>query len=162
MPPGASDIGGKYCRPFHRRCEQGRSALGPKHLPDRFFTDQDCVDQGCALAGVSGDPILVGSGPLSDGSANAAHLSNAAPSAAAGLFLALSSTPVPFKGGTLKPFPFFSPIFLTTNASGTINIPFAMPSGVPTGTEIWVQWGIQDGAAISGVALSNAILGLTP
>ena len=120
------------------------------------------TDQGCALAGVSGDPILVGSGPLSDGSANAAHLSNAAPSATAGLFLALAGSAVPFKGGTLKPFPFFSPIFLTTSTSGTINIPFVMPSGLPAGTELWVQWGIQDAAAIAGVALSNAIQGVTP
>ena len=120
------------------------------------------TDQGCALDGVAGDPLLFGSGPLSDGSANAADLINAAPSAAAGLFLGLSSTPVPFKGGTLKPFPFFSPIFLTTSATGTISIPFVMPSGVPAGTELWVQWGIQDAAAIAGVALSNAIQGVTP
>jgi len=120
------------------------------------------TDQGCALAGVSGDPLLVGSGPLSGGSANAAELSNAAPSATAGLFIALSSTPVPFKGGTLKPFPFLPPIFLNTSGSGTLSIPFVMPSGIPAGTELWVQWAIQDAAAISGVALSNAILGVTP
>ena len=60
---------------------------------------------GSALAGVTGDPLLVGTGTLADGSSNSAKLSNAAPSATAGLFLALSSTPVPFKGGTLLPSP---------------------------------------------------------
>ena len=119
-------------------------------------------DQGSALAGVAGTPLATGTGTLASGSANQVDLSGAAPLATAGLFVALSSTPVPFKGGTLKPFPFLPPVFLTTSPSGTIGIPFAMPPGVPAGTELWVQWGIQDGAAASGVALSNAIMGLTP
>jgi hypothetical protein len=118
--------------------------------------------QGCALAGVSGDPLLVGSGTLADGSSNAADLSNAAPSATAGLFLALGSTPVPFKGGTLKPVPFFDPVILNTSASGEIPLPFVMPPAIPAGTEIWVQWAIQDAVAVQGVSLSNAIVGLTP
>ena len=119
-------------------------------------------DQGCALAGVSGDPLLVGSGPLSGGSSNAAALSNAAPSATAGLLIGLSSTPVPFKGGFIKPFPFFDPVILNTSAGGAITIPFVMPAGIPAGVEIWVQWAIQDAAAVHGVALSNAIKGVTP
>jgi len=119
-------------------------------------------DQGCALPGVFGDPLLVGTGPLSAGSLNSADLSNCAPLATAGLFLALASTPIPFKGGTIKPFPFFEPIFLPTSPLGEISIPFVMPAGIPPGTELWVQWGIQDGAAVAGVALSNAILGVTP
>jgi endonuclease/exonuclease/phosphatase family metal-dependent hydrolase len=119
-------------------------------------------DQGCALAGVSGDPALVGSGPLSGGSDNAADLSNAAPSATAGLFLALAGSAVPFKGGTLKPFPFFDPVILNTSPAGEIPVPFVMPLGLPAGTELWVQWAIQDAAAVKGVALSNAILGVTP
>ena len=124
--------------------------------------DDAWANLGSGLAGTSGVPSLVGTGSLAEGSSNAADLNNAAPSALAGLFLALSSTPVPFKGGTLLPFPFLPPVFLTTSASGTINIPFVMPSGVPAGTELWVQWGIQDGAAVAGVALSNALKGVTP
>jgi hypothetical protein len=119
-------------------------------------------DQGSALAGVAGTPLTTGTGTLAAGSANQVDLSGAAPLATAGLFVALSSTPVPFKGGTLKPFPFLPPLFLTTSASGTIEIPFHMPLGVPAGTDLWVQWAIQDGAAVAGVALSNAIQGVTP
>jgi len=119
-------------------------------------------DQGSALAGVAGTPLATGTGTLAGGSANQVDLSGAAPLATAGLFVALSSTPVPFKGGTLKPFPFLPPVILTTSASGTISIPFVMPSGVPAGTDLWVQWAIQDGAALAGVALSNAIQGVTP
>lgn len=120
------------------------------------------LDQGCALTGVSGDPALVGTGTLVPTSANGVDLSNAAANALAGLFVALSSAPVPFKGGTLKPFPHLPPAFLTTSASGEISVPFVMPVGVPAGTELWVQWAIQDGAASHGVALSNALLGVTP
>jgi hypothetical protein len=93
---------------------------------------------------------------------NSVRLTNAAFSATAGLFFGLSSTPVAFKGGTLKPFPFFSPVILTTDFNGDIYVPFAMPAGIPAGTQLWVQYAIQDAAAINGVSLSNAILGLTP
>ena len=121
------------------------------------FSDEDC-----ALAGVAGEPRLFGLGNLAAGSNNAIELDHAAPSATAGLFLALASTPVPFKGGTLKPVPFFDPTLLTTSGTGTVSIPFVMPAGVPPGTELWVQWAIQDAAAIKGVSLSNAIVGITP
>lgn len=119
-------------------------------------------DLGQALPGAAGAPLLIGSGSLADGSSNSVNLTHAAPSAVAGLFLALASTPVPFKGGTLVPVPFFDPVILNTSPAGAIPIPFVMPSGVPTGTEIWVQWAIQDSGAVQGVALSNAILGVTP
>jgi hypothetical protein len=120
------------------------------------------TDEGSALAGVAGDPRLAGSGTLAAGSDNAVDLSNAAPSATAGLFLALASTPVPFKGGTLVPVPFFEPVIVTTSGTGSLPLPFVMPVGVPAGTELWVQWAIQDAAAVKGVSLSNAVLGLTP
>jgi uncharacterized delta-60 repeat protein len=119
-------------------------------------------DHGGALAGALGAPLLVGTGDLSAASANAVTLSNALPSAPSALFLAFSSAPVPFKGGTLQPFPFVGPFLMSTNGAGAIAIPFTMPSGVPAGTQLWLQWAIQDGAAVQGVALSNAILGLTP
>jgi hypothetical protein len=120
------------------------------------------TDEGCALAGVAGDPWLTGSGDLSAGSSNAVALSSAAPGATAGLFLAFASTPAPFKGGKLKPVPFFDPVIVSTSAAGEIPLPFVMPAGVPPGTELWVQWAIQDAAAMNGVALSNAVLGVTP
>jgi hypothetical protein len=120
-------------------------------------------DEGCALAGVSGDPALVGMGDLGPGSSNTVSLSNAAPAASSGLITALSSSPTPFKGGTLKPFPFLlDPILLTTDGAGALDLAFSMPAGVPAGTELWVQWAVQDAAAVHGVALSNALLGVTP
>jgi hypothetical protein len=120
------------------------------------------TDQGAALPGAGGPPRLVGHGPLAGGSDNALVLDDAAHSAIGGLFMALSSTPVPFKGGTLLPFPFFNQLFLNTSATGVIALPFVMPMGAPSGVEIWAQWAIQDASAPAGVALSNAVRGLTP
>lgn len=119
-------------------------------------------DQGCALAGVTGDPQLTGNGDLSSGSNNAVVLRFAAPNALTGLFLGLASGAVPFKGGTLKPFPFFDPVVLTTNGLGQLGVPFVMPAGAPAGTELWLQCAIQDAAAPVGLSLSNALLGISP
>ena len=119
-------------------------------------------DLGCALAGVSGDPRLVGTGTLAAGSSNAITLSQARPNALAGLLLALSSGSIPFKGGTLKTSPFFGPYFLGTGPAGAIAIPFGVAPGLPPGTELVAQWAIQDAAATYGVALSNAVRGVTP
>ncbi len=119
-------------------------------------------DMGSALAGVSGKPKFSGSGDLSGGSANALGLIRGAPNATAGLFLGFASTPVPFKGGTLLPFPFTIPLVLPTSATGTLSIPFTMPMGVPPGVELWMQWAIVDAAAVQGYALSNALRATTP
>jgi len=37
-----------------------------------------------------------------------------------------------------------------------------MPEGVPAGFELWAQFAIQDPGAVQGVALSNAVRGVTP
>ncbi len=119
-------------------------------------------DVGCELAGVSGAPVLAGSGSLAVGTQNSIDLSNAAPNAFAVLFASLSSTPAPFFGGTLKPFPPVVTLSLGTGPAGVVALPFVMPAGVPGGVNLYVQYGIQDAAAIQGVALSNAVVGIAP
>jgi hypothetical protein len=120
------------------------------------------IDLGCELVGVSGDPVLTGAGTMVPGSLNILTLGNAAPSAPFGVFASLSSTPVPFKGGTLKPFPFFTPIILTTSPLGIASLPFVLPPIAPSGLELFVQCVIQDPAAVNGFALSNAVQGTVP
>ena len=120
------------------------------------------TDERNALAGVAGEPELVGEGTLEVGSANSVDLSNAAPSAPAGLFVGTSAAFAPFKGGTLVPAAIVPPIVVVTDAGGGLPIGFVMPAGVPAGTELWLQWAIKDAAAVKGVALSNAIKGLVP
>ncbi|GJM21149.1 MAG: hypothetical protein DHS20C15_10640 [Planctomycetota bacterium] len=120
------------------------------------------VDEGCALAGTLGEPVLAGAGSLAAGSNNSITLSNAAPFASAGLFFGLSSVPFPFKGGMLKPVPWIKLLFTNTSGAGGVALPFVMPTGVPTGTSLWTQWVIQDAGGVSGFALSNAVRGDTP
>lgn len=120
------------------------------------------TDEGSALAGAAGEPLLQGTGSLEVGSATSIDLSLAAPDASAGLFVALSSSPVGFKGGTLLPVPWTSLFLRTTAPDGSFGIPFAFPAGVPSGTEIWLQWAITDAGAPAGVALSNGLRGVTP
>ena len=124
------------------------------------FGENAWTDLGNSLDGAAGAPLLEGDGVLDMGVTNNVNLSNAAPSATAGLFLSLASTPIPFKGGTLVPFPWFGDIlFLTTSPTGTIPLPFALSVTLPPGTQLFAQWAIQDAGAVNGVALSNAIVG---
>jgi hypothetical protein len=126
------------------------------------FSDSAWSDQGFALAGLLGDPVLVGLGDLSAGSANVISLSNANPGALSGIFVGFAGGAVPFKGGTLVPSPVADPIMLNVGPTGSPALPFIMPAGMPAGSEIWVQWAIQDAAAVKGASLSNAIRGITP
>jgi len=120
------------------------------------------TDKGNALAGIAGNPKLVGTGTLASGSNNSLTLTRAKASSTAGLFYGLAGGSVPFKGGTLVPFPFFGPVLLATGPTGGIALPFVMPAGVPAGTGLWLQYAIQDPAAVQGISLSNALLGVTP
>lgn len=120
------------------------------------------TDQGSALAGVSGDPVLAGTGTMQADTQQKIDLTNAAPNAAAILFAAATSNPQPFKGGIILPNTAIPPTFGATDATGAISFRFVLPVSFPSGGEAWLQWGIQDAAAIKGVALSNAIQGLSP
>jgi hypothetical protein len=117
---------------------------------------------GAGLAGAQGVPHLAGTGTLAAGSAGSLALTSARPSSPAILFIALASTPTPFKGGTLIPVPTFLTLSLLTNGSGGIVLPFVWPSGMPPETSIYFQYAIQDAAAVKGVALSNGLKGVTP
>jgi uncharacterized delta-60 repeat protein len=139
------------------------SAQWAEFALSRYLGDPSAwTDKGGALAGALGPPQLFGTGELGAGDAGSVVLTNAAPLATAALFVATSSVPVPFKGGTLQASPFLGPFFAATDAAGAIALPFTMPAGIPGGTEIWLQWGIADAGAVHGTALSNAILGVTP
>jgi hypothetical protein len=112
---------------------------------------------GFGLAGVAGVPSLSGSGPLTPASAGSLALADAAPASLAMLFVSLASTPTPFKCGTLVAVPVAFQLPLATNAAGALNLAWgAWPAGL-SGLELYFQYAIQDGAAVCGVALSNAL-----
>jgi len=119
------------------------------------------TNEGSALAGVSGDPLLEGAGSMVPTTQQTLTLSNAAPSALTSILAALSSSPTPYKGGTLLPGPNPISVLMNTNAGGGWVLHFRAPSAA-SGTTLWVQIGIQDAAAVQGVSLSNAVKGTTP
>jgi hypothetical protein len=120
----------------------------------------DCgawTDLGQALAGIAGEPVLTGSGPLTAGSSGALSLTQAARSAPSLLFVALQSAPEPFKGGTVVAFPPAITLPFTTSPLGSLTVPFTnWPAGL-SGLQLFFQAAIQDVAAINGAALSNAL-----
>ncbi len=117
---------------------------------------------GSALPGTAGLPLSSGTGTLAAGAPMSLSLVHAAPSAPALLFLALASTPTPFKGGMLVPVPPLHSMPLSTDGSGEHQIALAAwPSGA-SGLSLYVQYAIQDAGAAKGVALSNALRGDVP
>ena len=119
------------------------------------------TDLGYALAGVAGEPVLAGTGPLTGGSPMSLSLTSAAPNAQAILLISLTSIPHDFKGGTLVPLPALLQVILFTDPTGSITLSAPWPT-FPTGTEVYFQAAIQDAAATKGMALSNAVHALVP
>ncbi len=115
------------------------------------------ANMGCALPGVSGEPVFEGSGSMLGGSTLVLALNDAAPSTLAVLFGSITSIPTAFKGGVLKTVPPILEISLVTSPFGQVTIPALIPSGLPGGFELFLQYGIADGAAVAGVSLSNAL-----
>jgi len=116
---------------------------------------------GSGLAGSGGVPSLTGTGLQLSGSPVSLDLKKAKASALAVLFIGPAGPGAPFKGGILVPSLLLSVPFVTS-ATGTISIPFAWPSGLPSGFSMAYQYGIQDAAAVHGVALSTALQSTTP
>lgn len=119
-------------------------------------------DIGSGLAGESGIPALAGTGTLAAGCAGTLSLTSAKPSSPALLFVALSSAPMPFKGGVLVANPFLLAVPLITDGSGALALNYTWPAGVPGGTSLYLQYAVKDLAALQGVSLSNALEGVTP
>jgi hypothetical protein len=120
------------------------------------------VAAGAGLAGLLGVPVLSGSGTQVAPDLATLTLGSAMPSSAATLFVGLSSTPTPFKGGTLYPVPILAMLPFATDSLGNISFSFPWPAGLPSGFSIFWQYGIQDFFAIHGVSLSNALQSTTP
>jgi hypothetical protein len=117
---------------------------------------------GSALDGVFGPPILQGTGTQVAGQPAEIDLILANPSSPAVLFVAMSSTPAPFKGGTLVPMPPLLTLPFTTSAVGTIALPFTWPPGLPPAFTLYYQYAIKDAAAVQGVSLSTALRSIAP
>jgi hypothetical protein len=117
---------------------------------------------GHPLAGSLGDPHLYAEGSLAPSSPLKLLLDAAAPSALSALVLGLSVANVPFKGGTMVPFPNVLLPGLATNASGKLNLSATWPAAVPSGLTVVLQHWIVDGSGPVGFTASNGIGAETP
>jgi len=114
-------------------------------------------NRGYPLTGSYGDPLLFGTGPLTAGSDGWLVLVNTVPSELAVLFIALGGSPTPFKGGMLVPVPVLTTLPFFTDPIGQVALGWpAWPSGL-SGLSVDFQYGMQDVAAVKGIALSNAL-----
>ncbi len=120
-------------------------------------------DVGAGVPGVTGVPILTGTGTLLPGAPTLISLSNAAPSAP--MVLLFGFSPMYYTGfldAVVVPLP--AVIFsIATSPSGTLNVPFSWPTTAPSGTTVFWQAIIMDVASPNGTAsFSNAVYSVSP
>lgn len=133
----------------------GSSALNAHMLASDILVWRDL---GFGLAGTSGVPGLVGSGPLLPGSAGALDLEGARPNAAAYFILSPAAANMPFRGGTMVPSMMLPPVILPTSGTGTVSIPWgAWPPAMAACTSVYFQAWIVDPAGPFGAAASNGL-----
>jgi hypothetical protein len=120
------------------------------------------TDLGGTLLGSAGLPTLVGTGPLTGGSANQVDVGRGLPGASAWFVLGLSELSAPFKGGVLVPTPDIVLDGFVIGGTGTLSVPFAWPAGVPSGDVLVVQAWIADPAGPKGFAATNGLEAKAP
>ncbi len=118
------------------------------------------TDLGSALGG-SFQPLFNAWGLAQPGARITLSLSHAAPAANCLLVAGFGLLGAPFKGGVLVP---TTDIVVpgTTTPAGELALSPAMPPGLPSGTEIRLQFLVADAGAPVGVSLSNAMLMTVP
>ena len=113
------------------------------------------------LAGLHGEPCLVGEGALADGTPVELRLTNGLENSTTSLFIGLSVLDFPgFYGGTLYAFPDFHFSGIPTDGAGTWTIASTWPAGVPAGFTIHMQVWVADGAAPFGLSGTNGVAGV--
>ncbi len=128
-----------------------------------FTPAERWCDLGLATAGVNGDPVLAGSGPLTAGSTATLDLSNAAPLTPTALAIGPARLNLPIVGAILVPnVALGGTIPLGTTASGDFGLNFRWPAGVPSGAAFYFQYFILDAAGPAGFSASNAVSATAP
>lgn len=136
------------------------SAIPNHHL---YLRDRGpWIDLNGAHAADSNVSQLLACGTLAANDLGAISLTGTQPNSATMLFVANSTVGVPFFGGVLLAFPTVLGIPLVTDATGRVAFAYALPVGVPSQVPIVLQCAHVDSDLASGVALSNAVMGMTP
>lgn len=112
-------------------------------------------------SGSFGVPVMNGVGTLTASSAWQINLSHTVAMAPALLAMSLTRADFAFQGTTIVPALDFA-LGLTTSSSGGQTLAGVWPSGIPSGFGLYLQAGIQDNAAATGIAITNALELRTP
>jgi len=128
-------------------------------LTTNFDVDNDWAVSGPGLAGVNGVPVLSAQGALIAAQAGSLDLAAAAPFASTYLVLGFNALSGAFKGGVLVPSPDVVLSPLTSDGGGALQLPFSWPQNVPSGTQIWAQYWVQDAVGPVGFSASNGLVG---
>jgi len=138
-----------------------------------YITDIDTVykivkdpwqNLGGGTSGSSGLVIAQGEGPLTAGSLNPVSLQNAPPNALLLVWIALNPGPEfsALAGGTVHAFPFSNQLLFFADAAGQFSAATPWPAGVPSETNIWFQFFVDDPGVIWQITMSNGLLATTP
>jgi hypothetical protein len=119
---------------------------------------------GNGTPGTQGTPRLASNSNLTPGLQASLRVEDGRPFGPALLAGSLSSSPLPLYGGTLYPsLPFAAELVAQLNAVGDhVFLIQPWPPNFPGGLHVYFQAGIVDPEALPGVALTNALDGLTP
>ncbi len=121
------------------------------------------MDLGGGTVGIAGQPTLDVSGPLTAGSTLTLDLTAAPPSALMLFWLSFSSTPLSFFGGTIHPtIPPNLQVLRFSDVAGELSQSVPWPAGIPAGTELYMQFLIQDLSVLHEITLSNGMTAMTP
>ncbi len=124
---------------------------------DEWFTDL-----GGSSPGVAGHPELRMKGTLAAGSPTDLVLTQAPPGALVLAWLSFAPTPFDALGGTVHAFPANVQRLFATNGAGQFAVSVPWPAGLPAGTDVHLQFIVQDGSVPDGLTLSNGVVQTTP
>ena len=120
------------------------------------------TDLGGGIVGVNGVPQLSGQGTLHPGTLATLDLVNAPPSTLMLAWMSFAPSNIPYFGGTVFTLPFNTQLILPSSPAGTFSASTAWPIGVPSGTDVWFQFVMQDTSVVQGITISNGLKGTTP
>lgn len=120
------------------------------------------ADLGGSSAGVAGNPRLTGRGPLISSSGADMIVDRLPPSAPMLAWISLAPSSFAAVGGTVHAFPFTNQIPLVSSVSGTWYGSTTWPASLPSGTETFFQFIVQDATSPHGLTMSNGLRAITP
>jgi carboxypeptidase T len=120
------------------------------------------TDLGGGTNGINGVPALTATGTLVPAAPFQIDLLNAAPSMLMLAWLSFNSAPIGALGGTLHANPVDVQFLRLSDATGSLSEGGPWPVGVPSGTELTLQFLVQDLSVRHEITLSNGVTATAP